>query len=156
MAEGIQPQGPQRQWSFQSEIMLALSRTRRCQEVHLWKAPKVKSCLSHLGKKMPLQKHPIPGQKICLHIEVGRNVCWKKSNTVLVSQTQYLAGQSGRKRRHCTPLITQVHLSSTVIQIARQQPYQRGRRPSYGAWWQQPEVPARQYEPYTRNLTRHH
>ena len=117
MAEGIQPQGPQRQWSFQSEIMLALSRTRRWQQVHLWKAPKVKNCLSHLRKKVPLQKHPILGQKICLHIEVGRNVCWKKSNTMLVSQTQYPGGQSGKKRRHCTTLITQVCLSSTVIQM---------------------------------------
>ena len=50
-------------------------------------------------------------------IEVGRNVCWKKSNTMLVSQTQYPAGQSGKKRRHCTTLITQVCFSSTVIQM---------------------------------------
>ena len=117
MAEGIQRQGPQWQWSFQSEIMLALSRTRRCQQVHLWKAPEAKSCLSHLREKVQLWKQAIPGQKICLHNEVGRNVCWKKSNTMLVSQTQYLAGQSGKKRRHCTTLITQLHLSSTVIQM---------------------------------------
>ena len=87
------------------------------QDGHLWKAPKVKSCLSHLRKKVPLQKHLIPGQKICLHIEVGRNVCWKKSNAMLVSQTQYPAGQSGKKRRHCTTLITQICFSSTVIQM---------------------------------------
>ena len=42
---------------------------RRCQEVHLWKAPKVKSCLSHLREKMPFQKLLIPGQIIGLHIE---------------------------------------------------------------------------------------
>ena len=117
MAEGIQPQGPQRLWSFQSEIMLALSRMRRCQQVHLWKAPKVKSCLSHLRENIQLWKQQIPGQKICLHIEVGRNVCWKKSNTMLVGQTQYLAGQPGKKRRHCTTVITQVCLGSTVIQM---------------------------------------
>ena len=117
MAESILPQGSQRQWSFQSEIMLALSRMRRCQQVHLWKAPKVKSCLSHLREKVTLWKQLILGQKICLHIEVGRNVCWKKSNTMLVSQTQYPAGQPGKKRRHCTTLITQVCLSSTVIQM---------------------------------------
>ena len=117
MAEGIQPQGPQRQWSFQSEIMLALSRMRRSQQVHLWKAPKAKSCLSHPREKVPLQKQLIPGQIICLHIEVGRIVCWKKSNTILVSQTQYLAGQLGKKRRHCTTLITEMSLSSTVIQM---------------------------------------
>ena len=28
---------------------------------------------------MPLQKHPIPGQIISLHIEVGRNVCWNET-----------------------------------------------------------------------------
>ena len=56
-------------------------------------------------------------QKICLHIEVGRNVCWKKGNTMFVGQTQYAAGQPGKKRRHCTTLITQVSLSSTVIQM---------------------------------------
>ena len=117
MADGIQPQGPKRQWSFQSEIMLALSRMRRSQQVHLWKAPKAKSCLSHMREKMPLQKQLILGQIICLHIEVGRNVCWNKSNTMLVSQTQYLAGQPAKKRRHCTTLITQVCLSSTVIQM---------------------------------------
>ena len=133
MAEGILPQGPQRQWSFQSEIMLAVSRMRRCQEVHLLKAPKVKSCLSHLRKKVPLWKHPIPGQKICLHIEVGRNVCLKKSNTMLVSQTQYLAGQSGKERRHCTTLITQVFLSSTVIQMQGNNLTREAEGPSYGA-----------------------
>ena len=29
------------------------------------------------------------------HIEIGRNVCWNKSNTMLVSQTQHLAGNTG-------------------------------------------------------------
>ena len=76
---------PPEQWSFQSEIMLALSRMRRSQQVHLWKAPKAKSHLSHLREKVILQKQLILGQIICLHIEVGRNVCWKKSNTMLVS-----------------------------------------------------------------------
>ena len=32
------------------------------------------------------------GQIIGLHIEMGRNVHWNNSNTVFVSQTQYLAG----------------------------------------------------------------
>ena len=41
-------------------------------------------------------------QIICFHIEAGRNVYQKKSNTVLVGQTQYLAGQSGKKRRNFT------------------------------------------------------
>ena len=117
MAEGIPPQGPHSQWSVQSEIMLALSRMRRCQEVHLWKAPEVKSCLSHLREKVLLWKQLIPGQIICLHIEMGRNVCWNKSNTMFVSQTQYLTGQPGKKRRHCTTLISQVGLSNTVIQM---------------------------------------
>ena len=61
-----------------------------------------------------------PKTEICLHIEVGRNVCWKKSNksnTILVSQPQYSAGQSGKQRRHCTTLITQVCLSHTVTQM---------------------------------------
>ena len=117
IAEGIQTQGPQRQWSFRSEIMLALNRMRWCQQVHLWKAPKAKSHLSHLREKVPLQKQLIPWQIINLHIEVGRNVSWKKSNTVLVGQTQYLAVQPGKKRRHCTTLITKVSLSHTVIQM---------------------------------------
>ena len=97
MAESIQSQDPQSQWSFESEIMLALSRARRCQQVHLWKAPKVKSCLIHLRDKMPLWMHLIPGQIIGLHIEVGRNVCCNKSNTMLVGQTQYEAGSLERK-----------------------------------------------------------
>ena len=58
-----------------------------------------------------------PRTENLLHIEVGRNVCWKKSNTMLIGQSQYLAGQSGKKRRHCTTLITQVCFSSTVIQM---------------------------------------
>ena len=37
---------------------------------------------------------------------VGRNICWNKSNTMLVSQIQYPAGQPRKKRRHCTTLIT--------------------------------------------------
>ena len=117
MVECIQPQDPQRQWRFQDVIILALSGTRRCQQVHLWKAQKVKSCLSHLRKNMPPWKHVILGQIISLHIEVGRNVCWNESNTMLVSQTQYLAGLPGKKRRHCTTLITQISLSSSVIQM---------------------------------------
>ena len=79
--------------------------------------PKDKSCLSHLRMKVPLWKQLIPGQIICLHIEVGTNVCWNKSNTMLVSQTQYPAGQPGKKRGHFTTLITQVSLSSAVIQM---------------------------------------
>ena len=39
------------------------------------------------------------------------------SNTMLVSQTQYLAGQPGKRRRHRTALITQISLSSAVIQM---------------------------------------
>ena len=35
--------------------------------------------------------------------KVGRTVCWNKSNTMYVGQTQYPAGQPGKKRRHCTP-----------------------------------------------------
>ena len=36
---------------------------------------------------------------------------------MLVSQTQYLAGQPGKKRRHCTTLITHISLGSAVIQM---------------------------------------
>ena len=68
-------------------------------------------------KKMPLCKQLILPQIISLHIEVGRNVYWIKSNTMLVSQTQYPAGQPGKKRRHCTTLITQICHSSAVIQM---------------------------------------
>ena len=32
------------------------------------------------------------GQIICLHIGIGSNVCWNKSNTMLGSQTHYLVG----------------------------------------------------------------
>ena len=109
--------------------MLALSRMRRCQKVHLWKAPKAKGCMSHLREKMPLWKQLISGQIICLHIEVGRNICWNASNTMFVGQTQYLAGQPGKKRRHCTTLITQVSLSSAIVQMERQLPYKIGGRP---------------------------
>ena len=79
------------------------------------------------GEKLPeppegedatlLWKHLILGQIIGLHIELGRNVCWNKSNTMPVSQTLYLEGQAGKKRRHCTTLITQISLSSAVIQM---------------------------------------
>ena len=40
-----------------------------------------------------------------------------KSNTMLVSQTQYPAGQPGKKRRYCITLITQISLSSAFIQM---------------------------------------
>ena len=73
----------------------------------------------HLREKIPFWNHLVPGQwqVIYLHIEVGRNVCWNKSNTMLVGQTQYLAGQPGKKQRHCTTLITQISLSIAVIQV---------------------------------------
>ena len=58
-----------------------------------------------------------PLQIIGLHIEVGRNVCWIKGNTMLVGKTQHLAGQPGKKRRYCTTLITQIRLSSDAIQM---------------------------------------
>ena len=109
--------GPQRQWRFQGVIMLALHGMRGCQQIHLWKASKVKNHFSHLREEMPLWKHLILGQIIGLHIEVGRNVCWNKSNTMLVGRTQYLTGQPGKKRRHCTTLITQISLSNAVIQM---------------------------------------
>ena len=57
-----------------------------------------------------------PETEISPHIEVGRNVCQTKGNTIQVSQPQYSAGQSGKQRRHCTTLITQVCLSHTVTQ----------------------------------------
>ena len=62
--------------------------------------PKGESCLSHLREKMLHRKHLTLGLIIGLHIQMGRNVCWNKSKTVLVSQTQYLAGQPGKKRRY--------------------------------------------------------
>ena len=40
-----------------------------------------------------------------------------KSYTILVSQIQYVAGQSRKKRRYSTTLITQISFSHTVIQI---------------------------------------
>ena len=98
----------QRYWRFQGVIMLALSGMRGCQQITLWKVPKVKSCLSHLREKMPLWKHLILGQITSLHIEVGRNVCWNKNNTMLVSQIQYLSCRPAwKERRHSTNLITQ-------------------------------------------------
>ena len=106
---------------------------------------KVKSHLSHLREEMPLWKHLTPGQIIGLHIEVGRNVCWNKSNIMLVSQTQYQAGQPGKKKRHCTTLITQITLSSAVIQMQGQPPYQICGKTFYTASWQWPEASARQY-----------
>ena len=50
------------------------------------------------------------GQIIGLHIEMDGKVCWNKSNTMLVGQTQYLAGLPGKKGRHCTTLITQINI----------------------------------------------
>ena len=63
--------------------------------------------------------YPTEHYKILIiqYIKVGRNVCWNKSNTMLVSQTQYPAGQPRKKRRHCTPLITKISLSSALIQM---------------------------------------
>ena len=117
--------------------------------------PKGESCLSHLREKMPLWKHLIPGKIISLHIEVGKNVCWNKSNALLVSQTQYLAGQPGKKRRHYDLDYTDKSYQCCYPN-ARQLPYQISGRPSYASSWQQPEAPARQYEPCTQNLTRVH
>ena len=80
------------------------------------------------------------------HIEIGRNVCWDKSNTVLVSQTQYLAAKSGKKRRYCTTLIIHM-LLYCCYPNARQSPYQITKKPFYTAPWQLPEAPEEQYEP---------
>ena len=43
------------------------------------------------------------------HIEMGRSVYWNRSNTVLVSLTQYLA--ASLKMRYCTVLITYIRLA---------------------------------------------
>ena len=66
---------------------------------------------------MPLWKQLTLGQIISLHIEMGRNVHWKKSIAVLVSQTQYPVHQPGKNRRHCTSMITQISFCSAVIQM---------------------------------------
>ena len=50
----------------------------------------------HPREKMPLWKHHVLGQVIGHHIGMGRIICWNKSNTMLVVQTQYLAGHPGK------------------------------------------------------------
>ena len=45
-------------------------------------------------------------RKISLLIEISRNAWWNKSTTMLVSQIQYVAGQSGKRKRYCTMFIT--------------------------------------------------
>ena len=80
----------------------------------------------------------------------SRNVYWNKSNIVLVDQTQYLEGQPGKKRRNCTTLIIQISFSSAVTN-ARQPPCQITKKPST-QHHEAAEVPARQCEPYTKNL----
>ena len=97
--------------------MLALSRMSNMPVGPPLEGPKGKKWVEPPEGEVPLQKQLILEQIIWLHIEVGRNVCWNKSNTMLVGQTECLAGQLGEKRRHCTTLITQVSLSSAVIQM---------------------------------------
>ena len=65
----------------------------------------------------------------------------------LLVRLSILAGQSGKKRRHCTTLITQVCLSSTVIQMQGNHLTREAEGHPAEHDWQQPEVPARQYEP---------
>ena len=66
---------------------------------------------------MVLWKQPTPGQIISLLIEMGRNVHWNKSDTVLFGQTQYPSGQPGKKSRDFTTLIIQISFCSAVIQM---------------------------------------
>ena len=46
---------------------------------------------------MPVWKQLTLGQITCIHIDTSKNACQNKSNTVLVSQTQYPADQPGKK-----------------------------------------------------------
>ena len=79
--------------------------------------PKGEKLHESLSENMPLWKHLTLGQIIGLHIEMARNVCWNKSYTVIVGQSQYQAGQPGKKRGHSTTLITQISFCSAVIQM---------------------------------------
>ena len=116
MVESIQPRSPE---------VVEFPRCNNAGITWYWRMPadpplvdpKGQSCLSHLRDKMLLQKQPTLVQVIGLHIGIGKNVCWNMSNTVLVSQTQYPLVQPGKKRRHCTTLITQISFYSAVIQM---------------------------------------
>ena len=54
---------------------------------------------------------------ITFHMEMGRYVCSNKGNTLLVGQTQYEAGSSGKTKRYCIILITYKSFSNTIIHM---------------------------------------
>ena len=78
---------------------------------------KVKMLLGQCEKQDATPEATRPMTDNQLYTEMGRNACWNKSNTVLLGQTQYSAGWSGKKGRYCTTLIPQISFDSAVIQM---------------------------------------
>ena len=83
---------------------------------------------------------------VSFHIEMGRYVCCKQSNTLHVGPYSKCSRLSGKKRKYFTTLITQINFSSTIIQNVRQPSYQITERPFYTALVQHPRVLAKAYD----------
>ena len=74
---------------------------------------------------MQLQKQLTPGQITSLHIDMGSNICWNKSNTVLVSQmliSSWPAWKENEKPYHLD--YTDKAFVSTIIQMQGNHLYQ--------------------------------
>ena len=73
---------PWQEWDTTEEFPrytnAGISGMGRCQQIHLWWTPKVKSHLGHPRKNMPLWQQLTPWPVTSLHIQMARNVCWNK------------------------------------------------------------------------------
>ena len=96
--------------------------------------PKGKKLLSHLREKMPLQRQMTLWQMISLHIEMGRNLHWDKSNTAC--QSDSISSKSAWKERE---ILYHIDYTDKPLQCcypnARQISYQISGKPSYAASW---------------------
>ena len=67
--------------------------------------PKVTTLLGQYKEDNTTPEAIVPCDRhITFHIEKGGVVCWNKIKTVLVGQTQYPTGQSGKQKRYHTTL----------------------------------------------------
>ena len=60
--------------------------------------PKAEMQLGQCEEEDATPEATFPGTDIWLPCEIGRNVCWSNSNTVLVSQTQYRPGWKEKEK----------------------------------------------------------
>ena len=101
---------------FPSVMKITLIGMGGNQQIQLWLTPKQESYSGYVRKKMPLGDQLSIQKIFSIHIEMGRNACWKNSNTMLVRQIQYAAGKSLERKSDTGPtLITSISFSSNII-----------------------------------------